>query len=765
MNANIFKQTTLSLAISSALLFSSQASAFVVESIELQGANRITLETIRSYLPFEKGTFLDGNLTKQSIERLYKTGFFKNVSLLQKGSNTLVIEVEERPSLSEIKIEGNDLIETDTLNDALQSLGIKKGRIFNQLDLDRIVQDLKRRYQNQGYYAARIEVKTIELPRNRVDLTINIIEGKPATIARVSFVGNEVYPDARLKSQMGLSESSDLGDGDAYSKPELEADLEKIKTYYLDRGFAEFKVRSTQVSLSNDKTKVFVTINIEEGAQYNYESIRYTGETIVALDELKSLFVAKQGEVFNRSEVIKAVNAMRDLLSEEGYAFAEIVPDTVLNTETRTVDLNFKFEPKNRVYIRYIQIEGNTRTRDYVIRRELRQLEGAPYSLKNVRLSKTRLERLGFFQSSSVNTNRVSADQVDLVVTVKEQPTGSFTAGVGYSQLEGASFNIGLSERNVIGSGNKLDLNIATSSARKTADIGLTNPYFTQDGVSLGGNIYYSEIDAEELSVADYTNNNLGFRLSTGYPLNETDRISVGVKFDSQTLVCSDTFNFCNDEFVPEYGDEFNSIQLILGWRHNSTNGFYFPTKGHSASINLETVVPGTSDTPYYKVYANESYHLPVTDNISFQLKGGLAFGDGYGDLDQLPFFENFYAGGIGTVRGFEPNSIGERYDFATQGSDRPKGGAARVVSTMALNMPVPFIEDSSNQRLSFFIDAGSVYERVEDIDLGQVRAAAGVGFSWITPVGPLTFSLARAIKSEENDSEQVFQFTLGTGF
>ena len=759
----MFKKSTLVVALSAAVSLPNIANAFVVENIELQGASRITLETVKSYLPFDKGSFIDGKLTKESIERLYRTGFFNNVSLVQKG-NTLVIEVVERPSLNEIKIEGNKLIETEVLKDALTALGIKQGRIFNQLDLDRIIDDLKRRYQNQGYYAARIEIENKELPRNRVDLVVKITEGEPAKIGRISFVGNEVYTDQKLFSQIGLSPDTGIGSGDAYSKPELEADIEKLKSFYLDRGFAEFTVQSSQVSLSSDKAKVFITINMSEGPQYKYKNIKYTGETIVEQNELENLFTSKEGDVFSRSDVVKAVNGMRDLLSEQGYAFADIVPDTILNKEDNTIDLAFQFDPKTRVYINKIEIQGNTRTRDHVIRQELRQLEGAPYSLKNVRQSKSRLERLGFFKGTNIETKKISNDQVDLIVRVEEQATGSFTAGIGYSQLEGASFNVGLSERNIIGSGKKLDLQVATSSARKTADIGLTDPYFTQDGVSLGGNFYYSEIDANELDVADYTTNNLGFRLSTGYPLNENDRINVGLKLDSQELVCNSTFTFCS-EWITDNGAKTDSLQMTIGWSHNTTNAFYFPTKGQKTTANVEFVVPGTSDAPFYKVFVNENYYVPVTDNISVMLKGGLAFGDTYGDGNVYPFYENFYAGGIGTVRGFEPNSIGPRYNINDHGTDRPMGGAARLITTAALNLPIPFIEDSSNQRLSLFVDAGSVYDNVESINTSDIRASAGIGFSWITPVGPLTFSLAKAIKSQEEDRTQVFEFTLGTGF
>lgn len=764
MNSVNFIKTPLAAALSTALMFPALAQAFIVENIVVEGENRIGFETINSYLPVTKGQFLDSALTKETIERLYKTGFFNNVAIFQRGQGELVIKVEERPSINEVKIEGNKLIDSDVLKDALQGLGIKQGRIYNQLDLDRVIIDLKRRYQNQGYYAAAVTIESTELARNRVNLTIKVVEGEPASIGRISLVGNEVFSDRRLKSQMSLSENSYLGLGDSYSKPELEADLEKIRSYYLDRGYAQFQISSTQVSLSVDKTRVFTTINMQEGDRFTLNEVKFTGETILTESEINALTDVKVGDVFSRSKIIAAVNAVRERLSEEGYAFAEVTPDTVINPQDKTMSVTFKVEPKNRVYIRFVEFEGNTRSRDHVIRRELRQLESAPYSLKLVRQSQSRLDRLGFFKSSAVETKRVSDDQVDLVVKIEEQATGSFTAGIGYSQVDGASFNLGLSERNFIGSGNKLDLQVATSAARKTADISVTNPYFTPDGVSLGLGLYYREIDAEELDIADFTTNNYGISANLGYPIDENNSLRYGVKVDSQELVCNQNFAFCFD-YINEFGDKTNSVQATLAWTHNSTNSFYFPSKGRKTSVSLEAVIPGTSDAPFYKVFAEDNLYLPMTQNLSLHFKGGFAYGDGYGDIDRLPFYENFYAGGIGTVRGYESNSLGMRYDLATDGSDRPKGGNTRVLGSIEIISPTPFIEDSSNQRISWFFDAGYVFDGIDQVETAELRASVGIGYSWITPVGPLTFSVAQPLNDQEGDETQSFQFTLGTAF
>jgi len=756
----------LSAAIASLLFAPGLASAFEVKNIEVEGSNKVGFETINSYLTVTKGQELDSVQVRESLQRLYKTGFFKDVSFYKRDDGTLVIKVVERPSISNIKIEGNSLFDTDVLNTALDGLGLKKGRIYNQSQMDQIVLDLKRRYQNQGYYAATVEIKTTELPRERVDINIVINEGEAASIGRINLVGNTIYPDDVLKSQLQTVENASFGSGDKYSKPKMQADIETIKSYYMDRGYAEFKVVSTQVSISADKTKVFSTINMSEGSQYSISDINFMGELVVAEKELRDLLLFKEGDVFSRSQIIKSVNAIRDRLSEEGYAFAEVEPLTKFDKENLTIALDFKVTPKNRVYIRRIEVEGNTRTRDHVIRREMRQLEAAPYSLQMVRQSKERLQRLGFFQTAEIETRRVAKDQVDLVVKVQEQPTGSISAGIGYSQLDGMSFNLGVSERNFIGSGNKLNFNVATSAAKKSADIGVTNPYFTDDGVSLGTGFYYREIDATELDVADFTTNNIGIKANLGYPLSEDDRINFGLKFDSQELVCAGDFEekFCKD-FIDEYGTDNNSVIASMGWVHNTTNAFYFPTKGHKTNLSVEAVLPGTSDLPYYKIYANESWYQPLNKNFTLQLEAGLAYGDGYGDAEILPFYENFYAGGIGTVRGYEPNSLGPYYDYATDGSDRPKGGNLKVTGTAGLIFPVPFIDDSSNARLSLFFDFGNVYDGIDNFEADTLRTSVGLGASWITPIGPLVFSLAKPVSEFDEDEHQVFQFSLGTGF
>ncbi|KUJ72099.1 outer membrane protein assembly factor BamA [Thiomicrospira sp. WB1] len=733
-----------------------------IRGINVQGNERVSLETVRSYLTLDQGDALTQQAIQESIRKLYATDFFQDIAISIDEEGVLQIQVQERPSIAEVRFEGNELIKTEDMQQAMETLGIKQGRIFNEAQMERIIVDLKRRYQNQGYYAADVDVTVETLPRNRVALSVDIVENEPASIGQIQFVGNHAFGDELLKRRMLLSESSTFGDSDKYAKPKLQSDLETLRSYYLDRGFAKFDVRSSQVSLSPDKTEVFITVNMDEGNQYRVSDVRYSGETIVSETELDVLKEIEEGMLFSRSKVVASVEAFRNRLSEEGYAFAEIEPITKLDETERTVSLDFRIEPKSRVYVRRISIEGNTRTQDHVIRRELRQLESAPYSLQAVKRSKTRLNQLGYFTKANIETDRVSDNQVDLIVQVEEESTGSFNAGVGYSQLDGVSFQIGVTERNVIGSGYRANINANYSASIKSSNISLTNPYFTEDGMSLGGGFYFRNIDAEELNVSNYKVDTYGVRTNIGYPTSEYSRLNYGLKFDNQSIECISDFQAC-DRFVEDMGEDFQSVRVTAGWTYDTKNSFYFPTDGHDTSVSTEVVIPTNSDLSFYKIFLKENAYFPLTDDFTLKLKGDVAYGDGYGNnQDSLPFFENFYAGGIGSVRGFEPNSLGPRYQTTDAVSDDPKGGSFRVVTNAEIIFPMPFIENSENLRVSFFVDAGNVYDSYDEVEFSSLRSAYGAAVSWITPVGPLAFSLARPLKSEDGDELQSFQFNLG---
>lgn len=742
------------------VLVSSWVSAFEIQEIKVEGLERIGQETVFTYLPLNLGDQLDNAIQQNSLKALYKTGFFDDIQLFRGVGDSLIIRVKERPSIAEISTQGNKLIKTDDLMTALESMGIKKGKIYNAIEMDRVNIDLQRQYHNQGYYAAVIEIQVEDLPRNRVGLTIRVEEGEPASIERINLVGNETYSDERLKGLFLLSESVIFGSGDKYAKPKLQSDFETLRSFYMDRGFAEFTLNSSQVSLSADKTKVYISASMSEGPQYKLSSIDFSGNHKLGKQELDDLAQLEQGELFSRSKIIAAINAIRDRLSEEGYAFAEVEPRTQMDAQQQSVALEFYIDPKSRVYVRKIEVENNTRTRDHVIRREMRQLERAPYSLRAVRQSTSRLNRLGFFSKVDIDTRRVSTDEIDLVVKVEEQPTGSFTAGVGYSQLDGISFNLGISEKNFLGTGNEVNLTANSSASTKSADIGFTNPYFTDDGVSFGAGIYYYEIDAAELNITDYTLDKYGVRLNLGYPTSENTRLNFGLKAESQTLRCLSDFEACTTH-LNQYDEHNQYLLLTAGWRYDTRNSFYFPSDGQLTSLSVQSVVPGTSDITFYKLFAEEKWYAPISEHFTLKLNAAVASGSGYGEVENLPFYERFYAGGIGSVRGFEPNSLGGYY----QDVDRPKGGDIRTLTGAEVVFPMPFIEDSSNLRLSLFFDAGNVFARPEDVELSEFRTSTGFAFSWITPVGPLAFSFAKPVKYEKDDKLQSFQFSLGVPF
>ena len=744
------------LSLSQALL----ANEFVINDIVVDGTQRIGFETVNTYLPVSIGDSLTSEKESESLRALYKTGFFNDIALYRGDNNELIIQVTERPSIAQIDVKGNKLIKTDDLMEALKSLGISQGKIYNAIEMDRVNIDLKRQYHNQGYYAAAIKIESIELPRNRVELKITVDEGKPASIERITLVGNATYPDDRLKGLFLLSESVLIGNGDKYARPKLQSDLETLRSFYMDRGFAEFSIDSSQVSLSSDKTKVFISASLTEGPQYRLDNIKFSGITQLTEEELFELAELESGDLFSRSDVIAAITAIRDRLSEEGYAFAEVEPRTQMDPKAQLVDLEFYIQPKSRVYVRKIEVEGNTRTRDYVLRREMRQQESAPYSLAAVRQSTTRLNRLGYFSKVNIDTRRVSEDEVDLVIVVEEQPTGSFTAGVGYSQLDGVSFNLGISEKNFLGTGNELNLSMNSSASMKSADIGYTNPYFTDDGVSLGTGFYYSKIDASELNITDYTLDKVGFRVNLGYPTSEETRLNFGLKAESQSLRCLTAFDAC-EQHLAEFDEDNQYLLFTTGWRYDTRNSFYFPSKGHTTNLSAQAVVPGTSDMTFYKVFAEEKWYYPLSDNFSFKLSGGVSYGAGYGEVEKLPFYERFYAGGIGSVRGFDPNSLGGYYEDI----NRPRGGDARVLTSAEIVFPMPLIEDSSNLRLSLFFDAGNIFETLEDVETSEFRSATGLAFAWITPVGPLAFSFSKPVHYKKDDKLQSFQFSLGVPF
>ncbi|OYY24611.1 MAG: outer membrane protein assembly factor BamA [Thiotrichales bacterium 35-46-9] len=758
--------------------------------VEFEGLERVTPETALSYISVPTTDKVSKAQVKDMIKSLFATGFFSDVKVYQ-SNGQLKIKVVERPSIAEIKLEGSKLIKEEELLQALEVIGIKKGRILNESDLDRIAQDVRQRYQNQGYYATVVEPKAEALDRNRVGITIKVQEGELARITKINIVGNKAFDESKLVGLLSLSEPtmwSWLTDADQYARTKLQADLETLRSYYMDKGYADFRILSSQVSISSDKTRVYVNINMNEGRQYTISEVKFAGTSVLTEAKMTELLKFKTGDSFARNKITDSTNAIKDKLSEQGYAFAEVEPKPVLDKEKGLVSLVIDVNPRNRAYVRRIEVKGNNRTRDHVVRRELRQFEAAPYNLSAVRQSQTRLKRLGFFKTVDIETQRVGADQVDLVVKVEEMPTGAITASIGYSQVENMLLGFSLSERNIFGTGNNATFSISSSSARKNYDINITNPYFTPEGDSLSAGFFWREIDAAYLFLAPYSTNTIGGRVMYGIPLSEEDRLNFGVQAErlsivfqgednagpppgfgyalKNNLVASDPAIQAQYNNIFKGANSYNDISLKSSYVHDSRDEFYFPNKGHyhSSSVSVSTPV---GDLTYYQLDVQQKFYLPVTERSSLSLTGTLGYGKGYGNLDGygLPFFRRYYAGGIQTVRGYEAFSLGNRYDFATDGSSRALGGDFLAVASAALNFRPWFIEDSSNMRLSWFFDAGNVYPDPDKFKVDELRLSTGLGFSWITPIGPLTFSYAKPLNPQTIDRTQEVQFTIGVPF
>ena len=732
---------------------------FEVKDIRLEGLQRISVGTVFNYLPVKVGDQFTDKVSSQAIKALYKTGFFKDVRLEQDG-DVLVVFVAERPAIAEIKIEGNTDIPSDQLESSLRQIGLTKGRVLDRSMLDKISQELQRQYYSLGKYAVKIKTEIIPLERNRINVTITIAEGEAAEIYAINIVGNKTFSDDELLKNLNLRQGT-FG-REKYSKQLLSGDLETIKSHYLDRGYINFNISSTQVSLTPDKQDVYVTVNITEGDRYIVRDIKLAGDLILDKEELFKLISLKTGDVFSRKESIESTNRISDRLAENGYAFANVnvVPD--IDNESKTVSLTLFIDPGRRVYVRRINITGNVKTRDEVIRREVRQMEGDWMSTKAISLSRTRLDRLGFFEEVSVETPTVPGtnDQVDINYHVKERPTGSLQAGIGYSDSQGALVNFAVTQENFLGTGNRVGINIDNSSVTQQYSFNYTNPYYTDEGISRGFNFYWREVDAAEADLTNYSTNSRGISVNYGIPLTQFSRANFGLGYDDTDIKVGTTAAQEIVDFVNKNGTEYETYKLSASWSRDKRNKRILATDGSLTTVGANVAVPG-SDLEYYKLSFRHLHYFPLGKETSLLLQGSLGYGDAYGKTNILPPFENYYAGGSRSVRGYDGNSLGPR-DSVT---NEPIGGNKRVIGNMELILPNPFAEQSTSTRLSAFIDGGNVFGNNQSVDLGELRYSAGMAFMWIAPVGALRFSYATALNDKPGDNLQSFQFTLGSPF
>lgn len=743
------------------------AEAFRVEDIRVDGVQRVPVGTVLNYLPVRIGETVDQARVAEAIRSLYKTGFFQDVEIARDG-NTLVVGVVERPSIASIDVHGNKAVATEDLLKSLSDIGFAEGQVFNRVVLSDVERELRRLYESRGQYDTRVSSTVSPLPRNRVGVRIDIDESAPARIRGITFVGNETFSDDRLRKLFELGPKrwyQVFSSRDQYAREKLAADLEQLQSFYQNQGYINFAVTSTQVSITPDRQGIYITVNLSEGERYRIGEVALAGDLVVEEADLRGLLTTISGETYARRTVTESVSRIRDRLGEEGYAFANINVVPELDEQNRVVDLTYFVDPGRRVLVRRINIHGNERTQDEVIRRELRQMEGAWLSTAALERSRTRLNRLGFFEVVNIETPQVpgEGDLVDVDITVTERLSGSLQAGIGYGQTQGVMFNISVQQDNVLGSGDRLGLTFNNSDINTVYSISYLDRYYTQSGISRSLNASYRETDAAEADLADYDTTAVNVGVGYSIPLSEVNSVQFGLALEQLELRLGDFATETLQEFEAKYGNDFTTVKGTLGWVRDSRNRAIFPTSGGRQQISGEIALPG-SDLEYYKIHYSHRRFWPLTRGLTFSIDLGIGYGDGYGDTDELPFFENFFAGGITSVRGYRGNSLGPRDTYLLTGREEPIGGNLRLVGSTELIFPVPFSEIESLRMLAF-VDGGNVFDTRKDVDLGELRYSAGVGLTWLSPLGALTFSFARPLNDRAEDRTQVFQFSLGSLF
>ncbi|MBS0576962.1 MAG: outer membrane protein assembly factor BamA [Proteobacteria bacterium] len=765
----------LALALTAALAFAPGAhaqnfEAFRVTDIRIDGLQRIAPGTVFTYLPIERGDTVDRSKAAAAVRALFKTGFFNDVELDRQG-DILVVKVTERPAINKLTVTGNKEIKTEDLLKGLKQIGLAEGETFDRMTMDRVTQELNRQYDDRGKYNVSITPTIGVLDRNRVDITIKIVEGKPAKIRNINIVGNKVFTDKQLLDKWESGTRNWLSwysHNDQYSREKLSGDLEKLNAWYLDRGYIDFNIDSTQVEITPDRRDMFVTANISEGEMYRVSSVKVSGDTVVPVADLEKLVLVKQGQVFSRRRLEATVDNITLLLSNIGYAFAKVNPAPDVDKDKRTVGIDFQVIPGPRVMVRRIVFKGNTRTADYVMRREMRQLEGTWFSQAAVDRSRIRLQRLGYFDTVDVDTPAVpgSNDQVDVVLTVKERNSGQFTFSLGYSQLAGLITSIGLNESNFLGSGNRFGVSLSNSVFQKSVNVNFVNPYFTPNGVSVGYNVFYSQFNNSNFNTAQYSSNSYGAAVSFGIPVTETD--TVGLTFGAKTQKILTLFGL-TPQVIVDYLDAvghytFKNWSAELSWAKDTRNSFFAPTAGTYQRFGAFVALPGSTQEYYKFSYTFERY-WPLRPWLVLRTAADIGYGGGYGNAKHLglPFFENFYAGGVTSIRGFRDNTVGPYAVVPGTTYEQPLGGALKT--TGSIETFFPKLINTESARLSTFIDFGNVYTKPGDFQFRSYRASYGVSLQWRAPIGPVIISYAQPFLSDRGDQFERLQFTFGSSF
>ncbi len=765
-----------------------RAEVFTISDIRLQGLQRVSPGTVFNLLPINVGDSLDTQATRQLVRLMFKSGYFKDIRMAR-DDGVLIITMVERPAIESIKIEGNKAIKTEALLKGLGDQGLREGEIFKQATLERVGLELERQYVSQGRYGATLDTKVEDLPRNRVNITIEIVEGKASGIRHINIVGNDTFSDDVLLEEFELKHPSLFSfyrNDDKYSKEKFTGDLEKLESWYKDRGHVAFEVKSTQVSITPDRRDVYMTLNVVEGGVYNIRKVGLVGELgDTKPEQIRPLFLVTEGELFSQAKVTATEELITNALGNSGFTFGTASGVPKINDDG-TVDIEFFVDAGQRAYVNRISFTGNRVTQDEVMRREMRQLEGAWASKAQIDLSKIRLERLGYFSTVEVETPQVAGtdDKVDVNFTMEEQPSGSISATLGYAQDVGLILGANYQQNNVFGTGNQLGVGLSSSRYQKSANFSYFNPYFTLDGISRGFNVFVRRLDYDERNIARFSTDAAGLGLNFGFPIGETQRIDFGMQVD-YTKVLEGRFPAREiQDFLRANGPDAVNFKGSLGWRRSTLNRGMFATAGDSESLNLELAVPG-SDLQFYKLTFSGEKYFALWGDWVFRARTELGYADSYGKKD-LPFYEHFFAGGFGSVRGFENSSLGPRStdpEFDIDGNPVPAGffddegdpfgGNILMEFAGEIIFPLPLVKDARQFRSAFFIDAGNVFSsncksysrNCSAFDLGELRYAVGFGVTWLTGLGPMTFSIAKPFNAGEFDQKESFQFELGRSF
>lgn len=776
--------------------------AFTATDIRIDGLQRISTGTVLTYLPIERGDTVDSTKIGEGIRRLYKTGFFEDVKFDRQG-DILVITVTERPAINKLTLTGNKDIKTEDLTKGLQDIGLAEGETFDRLALDRVTQELTKQYNNRGKYNVEINPTVAKLDRNRVDITINVKEGKAAKIRHVNLIGTEKFENKDILDNWESKESNWLSwyrRDDQYSREKLSGDMEKLNSYYLDRGYVDFALDSTQVAISSDKRDMYITAGITEGEQYKVSDVKVTGDTVLPVEDIEKLVLVKKDQIFSRAILEYTSDAITSTLGNIGYAFSQVNPIPTVDRENRTVAINLQVVPGPRVNVRRIVFKGNTRSADEVLRREMRQFEGSWYSQAAIDRSKIRLQRLGYFETVEVETPPVpgSNDEVDVVFNVKETTSGSFVFGLGYSQLSGLTTSIQLSQNNFLGGGNRVSVEAQRSDYLQRYSFSFVNPFFTDEGMSLGYNLWWREFDYSSFNTAQYSTTSAAAQGVLGLPITENDTVSLLFGIDTNEIL---TFRGSTPESIINYIDAvgsrtFHAWRTELGWARDTRNDYFMPTRGTYQRISTEITLPG-STVEYYKLNYEFSKYWPLSPSLVLNTRAELGYGDSYGSdsvrrlcsvnpsdpqtkatgaacapgsvetgvltATGLPFFENFYAGGVRSVRGFRDNTLGPRSETISGFRGQPLGGSLKT--TGSLEMYFPKLFDSKAARVSAFVDFGNVFADTDSFDAGELRASTGISLLWRAPVGPISISYAFPLRKEDEDEIERLQFTFGGAF